>query len=293
MRKPLIIALLGALVAVALTAIAVAKPANKVKLGGGTYSAKWEGVGSGTLGDQQVMDQVGCQPTIHDCYETLIEVTEAGSLTVKTKDSEDPQCKAGTCDTDLQIFSSDSSGTPKKELMESAQGTPTSNETVSVKVGGPGFYVARIDYSICAQCTIPAEATLKPSGTATPPATGVPDDAPPIVTAKKPGSKKVKKFSGTASDDKGVAKVEVGFLVLGKKGTCKDLTASGKAKKHAGQCTQPGIWIAAKGTTKWTLKLKKPLKKGKYALFARATDTAGQTQGGYGPANRKSFKVKK
>jgi hypothetical protein len=239
------------------------------------------------------MDAAGCQPTIHDCYDTLIEVTEPGTLAVKTTNSQDPACKGGTCDTDLQIFQSDSSGEPKKELQESAQADPTSNEAVSVKVAAPGFYLARIDYAICASCTVPAEATLKPTGTTTPPGTGVPGDAVPAVTAKKPGAKKVKTFKGTASDDKGVAKVEAGILQLGKKGKCKDLAANGKLKKHKGQCTQPGIWIAAKGTTAWTLKLKKPLKKGKYLLFARATDTTGQTQGGFGPANRKAFTVKK
>jgi hypothetical protein len=282
MRKSVITALLGILALLAVAAVAMAEPDNKIKLGDGTYSAKWEGTGSGSLAVQNTMDAAGCQPTIHDCYETLIEVTEPGTLAVKTSDSQDPSCKAGACDTDLQIFSSDASGEPKKELQESAAANPTSNEAVSVKVSAPGFYLARIDYAICQQCTIPAEATLKAVG-----------DAVPAVTAGKPGTKKVKTFKGTASDDKGVAKVEAGIIQLGKKGTCKDLKANGKLKKHKGQCTQPGIWLAAKGTTAWTLKLKKPLKKGKYVLFARATDTTGQTQGGYGPANMKKFTVKK
>jgi hypothetical protein len=292
-RKSVITVLLAAVAAISVAAIALAEPANKVKLGGGTYSAKWEGTGSGSLATQDAMDAAGCQPGLHECYDTLIEVTEPGTLGVKTSNSEDPACKSTACDTDLQIFQSDASGEPKKELQESAAATPTSEEAVSVRVTTPGFYLARIDYAICASCTVPAEATLKPTGVVTPPGTGVPGDAVPAVTAKKPGSKKVKTFSGTASDDKGIAKVHVGIIQLGKKGKCKDVKANGKLKAHKGQCTQPGAWIAAKGTTAWSLKLKKPLKKGKYVLFARATDTAGQTQGGYGPANRKAFKVKK
>jgi hypothetical protein len=283
-----VVALLGALAALAVTAVALAAPARTVKMGSGTYTQTWEGTGSGTLAAQDAMDAAGCQPTIHDCDDTLIEVTEEGTLTVKTAESTAPQCKAGVCDTDLQLLTSDASGTPKDELQESAQATPTTVETVSAKVK-PGFYIARIDYAICQACAIPAEATLKPSV----PNSAAPGDAAPAVTAAKPKSKKTKSFKGTASDDKGVAKVEVGLIQLGKGGTCKDVAADGKLTTHIGECTEPGVWIPAKGTTKWSLKLKKPLKKGSYVLFARVTDSAGQTQGGYGKSNRKAFKVKK
>jgi hypothetical protein len=274
---------IAALVALAISSIALAEPARTVKLGGGTYKQNWESTGSGSLGTQDAMDAAGCQPNVHDCDDTLIEVTESGSLVVKTTDSKSPQCPKGTCDTDLQLFSSDASGEPKKELQESAQADVTSNETVSARVT-PGFYIARVDYAICASCTIPAEAVLKPSG--------ISGDAAPTVTAAKPSSKKTKSFKGTAADDKGIAKVEVGILQL-KGSACKDLKSNGKLAKHSGECTEPGVWMKAKGTTKWSLKLKKPLKKGKYVLFARATDTAGQTQGGYGSANRRAFTVKK
>lgn len=289
MRKTLT----GALAVTA--ALAAASPAwaepdhNAGQLGGSVLTATWEGTGSGALATQDAMDAAGCQPGIHDCYDALIEVTEPGTLTVKTSGGLTP-----ADDTDLQLFSAGADGEVKDELQESAQATPTPNEQVSVRVK-PGFYVARIDYAICAQCTIAAEASLKPSGTATPaPGPGTtPDpsqDAPPSVKASKPGSKKVKKFKGTASAD--TAKVEIGILKMkGKK--CQDVTASGKTTAHSGECTQPNVWIAAKGTTKWTASLSKALKKGKYVLFARATDTAGQTQGGYGKDNRKAFRVKK
>ena len=262
---------------------------NAGQLGGSVLTATWEGTGSGSLATQDAMDAAGCTPGIHDCYDTLIEVTEAGTLTVKTSGGTTP-----ADDTDLQLFTADANGEVKDELQESAQATPTPNEQVSVRVK-PGFYVARIDYAICAQCTITGEAALKPSGTATPaPGPGTtPDpsqDAPPSVKAAKPKSKKVKKFKGTASDD--TVKVEIGILKT-KGSSCQDITSSGKAVAHEGECTQPNVWIAAKGTKKWKAKIKKKLKKGSYVLFARATDAAGQTQGGYGPDNRKAFKVKK
>jgi hypothetical protein len=263
---------------------------NAGKLGGSTLTATWEGVGSGVLGAQDLADAVGCQPGIHECYDAVIEVTEAGTLTVKTS-STDPTA----VDTDLQLFTAAADGTVKEQLQESAQNDPTPAEQVSARVK-PGFFVARIDYTICAACTVQAEASLKPAGTPTAaPGPGTtPDptqDAPPSVTASKPGSKKVTSFKGTASAD--TAKVEVGLLKLTGKDKCQDVTAAGKTAKHAGKCTQPGVWFAAKGTTKWTATVKKALKKGNYVLFARATDTAGQTQGGYGKDNRKAFKVKK
>ncbi len=283
---------LTVLVALAVAAVSFAAPARTVKVGDGTYTVTWEGTGSGVLGAQDAGDAAGCQSGIHECDDTLIEVTEPGSLTVKTSNSTSPQCTGGSvCDTDLQIFSSNAQGEVRTELMESAAPTPTSDETVTVRVPAPGFYIARIDYMICTSCTVPAEATLKPA--VAPPGGAPVGDAPPSVAVGRPKSKRVRTFTGIASDDNGVAKVEVGIIRTAKKGKCRDLAANGRLKAHKGQCTQPGIWIQAKGTTKWSLKLKKPLKKGKYVVFARATDTAGQTQGGYGTTNRRAFSVKK
>jgi hypothetical protein len=54
----------------------------------------------------------------------------------------------------------------------------------------------------------------------------------------------------------------------------------------------PTSFIAAKGTTKWSYKLRKKLAKGSYTLFARATDSAGQAQAGFTPANKRAFKVR-
>jgi hypothetical protein len=69
------------------------------------------------------------------------------------------------------------------------------------------------------------------------------------------------------------------------------MTAKGKFVKQA-KCDAPTTWLLAKGTTKWSYKLKKKLKKGGYTVFARATDGAGQVQAGFTPANKRAFKVK-
>ena len=295
-RKSKLAGALAVTAALGVAGSAVGEPSHTTKpFGNGYYTEKWEGTGSGSLATQDAMDEAGCQPGVHDCYDTLIQVLEPGTLTVKTTGA---GATTPANDTDLQLFASNDKGEVKEELAESAQATPTSDEQVSVRVK-VGYYIARIDYAICANCAVAAEATLKSSGPApaapgaTPPAAGPGADQPPAVTAKKPGSKKVKAFSGVASDDKGVAKVEVGILQLGKKGKCKELNKKGKLVAHKGQCTQPNGFVAAKGTTKWSLKLKKALPKGKYVLFAKATDAAGQTQGGYGPGNKKAFTVKK
>ena len=279
--------LAGAL-ALAATAVAapsaMAEPDHKTApLGGSTLTATWEGTGSGIFATQDVMDAAGCQPAVHDCFDALIEVTEAGSLTVKTSGGSTP-----ADDTDLQLFTADANGEVKDELQESAQATPTPEEQVSARVK-PGFYVARIDYAICAQCTIQAEAALKPSTIAAP-APAPSSDAPPTVTARKPRSKRVRSFKGTASTD--AVKVEIGILKL-RGSSCQDVAASGRTVAHEGECTQPNVFFEATGTTSWTAKLSRRLKKGSYVLFARATDAAGQTQGGYGKANRKAFKVKR
>jgi hypothetical protein len=88
-----------------------------------------------------------------------------------------------------------------------------------------------------------------------------------------------------------VSRVEIALqLKKGKK--CKQMKKSGRFAKQA-KCDAPTSWLKAKGTTKWSFKLKKKLKKGNYTVFARATDSAGQVQAGFTPANKRKFKVKK
>jgi hypothetical protein len=282
-------------------ALAMAAPASAEKdhvvgpMGPGDAEAKWEGTGSGMPGLQDLADQMGCQPVIHECYDALIEIKAPGKLTVTTS-SDDPTA----VDTDLQLFEADADGNVKKELAESAAADPTPSESVAASVK-PGFYVARIDYTLTPPAAkVQAVAVFKASTAAAKPTTPTTPSTPttpaaqngtPEAKASKPKGK-IKGFSGTASDDSGVQKVEVGVITKPKSGKCKELTASGKLVNSKGNCNQPTTFLAAKGTSKWTFKLKKKLAKGNYILFVRAIDNAGATQAGFGPANKIAFKVK-
>lgn len=285
-------------------ALAAAAPAMGEKdatgvLGPSDSVLEWDGVGSGGTGLQDVGDNenVGCRPAVHECYDMLIEIKAPGKLTFETS-STDPKA----ADTDLQIFEADKDGNVKKELAESAAAEPTPAEAATAPVKA-GFYIARIDYTIAANATVHGKATFKASAAAAPkpavtapgtPGTTTPaasTNATPDAKASKPGGK-VKGFSGTASDDSGVAKVEVGVITKPKGGKCKELTASGKLAASKGNCNMPTTFLAAKGTSKWSFKLKKKLAKGGYILFVRAIDNAGATQAGFTPSNKIAFKVK-
>jgi hypothetical protein len=103
-------------------------------------------------------------------------------------------------------------------------------------------------------------------------------NTPPTVEIKAPKkkakSKSFKSISGTAADNSAVTKVEIA-VVKGKGSSCQSMTSSGKFTKA--KCSAPKF-LAAKGTTKWSYKLKKKLKKGTYLVFVRATDDGGATQ---------------
>jgi hypothetical protein len=59
-------------------------------------------------------------------------------------------------------------------------------------------------------------------------------------------------------------------------------------------CDEP-VWLAAKGTTKWSYKLKKDLPPGKYVAYSRSTTDADATEFYFDDkdGNREEFKVKK
>lgn len=146
--------------------------------------------------------------------------------------------------------------------------------------------------------------------------------APPIVAADrtKPHSRihklrrvirrsKLKRFSGTASDDHGVAKVQIALLRrVGKvaafsrrskpKASCLWLTSRRakfkKVRPKHGKCSS-ARWLRASGTTSWAFKLRKRLPPGSYVLYARATDTSGNTETSFSTSrgNRLAFRVKK
>ena len=117
-------------------------------------------------------------------------------------------------------------------------------------------------------------------------------------------AKKLKGFHGTASDNDGVARVQialVGFkggahVAAKKRGTCLLLQSNGKLKSSKAdsknRCTKRK-WLAAKGTASWTFKLKKKLPKGSYVLFSRAIDRKAKVESHFSAkrGNRVAFKL--
>lgn len=276
------------LVTLAAAAAAWAEPARTTALSSATPIFEWDSGGiTGTpLGEQAVND------------DTLIELTEAGTLGVVTSDADDT-----AVDVDVQIYKSDATGEPQGEpIVSGEEGGP--DESVSAKNLKPGHYLVRIfgwasvDGHVHGKATFkasapPAEPAPDPGTTPQLPAGDGTDDTPVAKlgkVAKKIKAKKLKRFAGTASDDRAVAKVEVA-LVRKKGSKCYVMTSKGGYAK-LDKCSAPTIFNDAEGTTSWSFALPKKLKKGSYTVFARATDSGGQVQAGYSAENRRSFKVK-
>lgn len=237
--------------------------------------------------------------------ETLFNMLEPGNLTI-TATEPGP---TGEEDIDLELYRSSASGEPIGEPVAFTEEAGT-EEVLAVKNLKPGYYLLQTVGFLAVEATYKGKATLVPTGGGAPgeeptpgatpepgatptPSPGGSDQLPEAKLGKvapKVKSKKLKGFKGTASDDKGVARVEV--AVVRRKGSkCTQMTPKGGWAKAA-KCDGPTSFLAAKGTTKWSVKLPKRLKKGSYKVFARATDSAGQTQGGYSKANSRAFKVR-
>ena len=268
--KPFTFLTLGLAIAAPMVAPAgaLAAPDHTGKLSATSTSFKWDGqIGVGvTMVDTLKDSPLPCGSPGHECDDTLIQVETPGKLTVKTSSS-DPLAP----DLDLYVYTSDASGTRGKEKGKSAQSSPTPNEQVAFTVDAPGYYLVEADYTIMLGGTFQGEATLQPGE-------GIEAAIAPTVKIISPKksvkSSKFKSISGTAADDTAVSKVEVA-VVSGKGSKCKSLTSKGSFAKSS--CTAPKF-LAAKGTTKWSYKLKKKIKKGTYVVLARATDDGGATQ---------------
>lgn len=284
--------LLAAFLGLALASPAAAQEMDyNAKLNAGTPEFKWDGgPGSGFTYTSTVAERIPCDtPGMRDCEFLLLQLEVGGDLTIKIDGQEDT-----LDDIDVHLYESDSTGKQGKLIVEGV--TPEADETITKKNIKAGYYLAMMDYYFGAG-SYKGTATLKPG--AAPPAGGggtggAVNSAPEArfgKVAKSYKSKRLKGFRGTATDDNGVAKVEFALIQMGKKGKCKQMNAKGKFVALA-KCDQPTLFMAAKGTSKWSFKLKKKLAKGSYVAFVRATDSAGTVQGGFGPNNRKAFKVK-
>ena len=274
-----LIAPLTITLALAITGTAAAQADRTATLSAASTSFKWTGpIGFGlvTFSDQAGLPGCGT-PILHDCDYTLLHVTTPGKVTVKTTTS-----SPTTLDTSISIYASDASGTAGKPKANADSSSPNVNEQAAWTSDAPdAYWLVEIHYLDAIGGDYNGEATLQP-GEGIEPAT-----VAPTVKVSSPKksvkSSKFKSISGTAADDTAVSKVEVAVL-SGKGSSCKSLTSKGSFAKA--NCANPKF-LAAKGTSKWSLKLKKKIKKGSYVVLVKATDDAGNTS-----TTRSTVKVK-
>lgn len=124
---------------------------------------------------------------------------------------------------------------------------------------------------------------------------------------KKVALGKLKGFSGTASDPdgNGVQKVQIALVKRARGGVkakasaaarlrCFALSAKQRFKPTKAKRNQcPQVWLTAKGTSKWSFKLKGTLPPGKYVVYARAVDGKGSAEASFSRklGNRYGFRV--
>jgi hypothetical protein len=260
---------LAAALVLAAAGTASAAPNQSGTLSAASTSFKWTGqIGAGATAFTTFHDTYPCNMPLHTCDYTLLHVTTPGKVTVTTSAPGQPT----TLDVDLWVYASDASGTKGKQKGMSAKSSPDPNEQFSFTADTEGYYLAEAEYDIVAGGSYTGEAKLEPG-------VGIEaSNTPPTVKISSPKksvkSSKFKSISGTASDDSSVTKVEIA-VVKGKGSSCQSMTAKGSFAKS--KCTSPKF-LAAKGTSKWSYKLKKKLKKGSYVVYARATDDGGGAQ---------------
>lgn len=268
------IAAATALCLLALAPSALAAPDRTGEVAAGKTFA-WEGTAMPSI-DLGGQNAAPCSLPGAYCDSTLIKAPLGGKLTIKM-DVPD------TSDYDPSIYESDASGKQGK-LVASPSGFVGDDETVAVGETSTDYYLVVTSYFLTLADPYKAVASFEPG----------------ITVASRIGSfpakvkaSKLKGFKGGAEGE--VAKVEIA-LAMSKGSGCQSLQANGAFKKSGkgedGTCA-PAKWLAAKGTTAWSFKLRKRLKKGSYVLFSRASDSSGQSETEFGEAagNRKAFRV--
>jgi hypothetical protein len=126
------------------------------------------------------------------------------------------------------------------------------------------------------------------------PAGTQPPDLPPQAVIRKNGlrAKKARRrrATGIARDDHQVVRVEVA-VVRKRRGNCREMLASGRFSKSR-RCRRPRSFLLAKGTTKWSFKARRKLRRGYYVVYARAIDNSGRQQISFGTKSRRPFRVR-
>jgi pimeloyl-ACP methyl ester carboxylesterase len=81
-------------------------------------------------------------------------------------------------------------------------------------------------------------------------------------------------FRGTASDDRGLAGIEIAIVrTTGRE--CRQMTSAGGFVPLT-SCVRPTVFVAAEGTRRWSLGLPRALPPGDYRAIVLVTDSAGQ-----------------
>jgi hypothetical protein len=275
MRRISFVSVCALAVAGLLALPALAAPDRSTTLSTATTSFSWDG---GPVTGTPVADV--------DTDDTLLTIETAGSLKVQTTEP-----SSGAEDIDIWLYKANAAGDPQGDPIQRAE-TTSAEETLVAKVA-EGKYLVRVLGFVSVNGTFKGTAALTPD-TGGSPQPGGPTDTPPEAVisklAKSAKASKLKKFKGTAHDDVSVARVDVA-LVKVKGDKCTQMTSPGKFAPLQ-KCNAPTRFLKARGTTNWSYKLSKRLKKGSYVLYARATDGAGHVQGGFSRSSRRAFRVK-
>lgn len=274
----------AALLALLLAAApAAAAPDRAATLDAATPAFAWDGTpGASAILFSDLAVAAPCGTPGHACDDTLITIGAPGKLTVAVDGTDDP----ATVDIDLYLFASDPSGAAGKPITSSASGDPKETITTSVE---PGQYLVRTDYAASAGGGYKGKATLAASDPATAPAPApsapVAPAAPaapaarPTVAIRPIGSviaRKPKVLRGTARATAAgtrIAKVQVGLI----RRTSRGCTTLGVRRRFVKAVCDGPVVLPARRTTAWSFTLPRPLPRGRYELFAIATDTAGTT----------------
>ena len=127
-----------------------------------------------------------------------------------------------------------------------------------------------------------------PAGASQPPAS-TPGPAPVtadrwprsrIVLKRRVVARSWRTIAGTATDDHAIRRVRLSVVrrsVVAGRLRCRALTPRSRWRTYrpAGRSCRPRFLLAARGTTKWSLRLKRRLPRARYTVASRATDYAG------------------
>lgn len=178
---------------------ALAAPDQTAVLSAATPKFEWDGAVSVSAGvPNGVRESIPCKtPGARPCEDVLLEVKDAGKLTVKVDGGPGGPPED---DVDVTLYESDKSGAAGKQL---AQGIAAGPDQVSAKVV-PGYYLAQVEYYRAKGSAYHGVATLAATPAAvtpvvvpvTPPAVSAPAPAAnskPAPAGKKNAAKKCKK----------------------------------------------------------------------------------------------------